>query len=103
MIEKEVHFSINVTTTKKVTMKDIRRSFNSILISKKYIDKRYECLNIISDALKKYRWEIFKTFDAFKIVINGYKQLKYVEMADGTIFKKDYILDELEKIMIKEM
>lgn len=70
-------FEIEITRTKKFDFATFRR----ILLSNftKHTENRKQCLSILSDILKKNRWELFGCFSGYRIITDGNGAFKRIE------------------------
>lgn len=86
------------TKTKQITIAEIKKSVLSTAQGYNAAQKRGQCMILLSALLQQYRYEIFSTYDGFKIVNNGYGSFICIEMNEGSIFTSEYILSTLEHI-----
>jgi len=49
------------------------------------------CMKILSELLKKYRWELFETYAGYRIITNGYGGVNRIEIGDRTIKKQELV------------
>ncbi len=76
-----------------VTYKDVRHS----LYNKGKIT-REEAMNLLSGMVRKYRWELFRTYAGYRIVTNGYKEFTLTRLDDRDVPAR-VILDKLETLL----
>jgi len=90
-----------ITFTKVIKTDVTFKTFAKILtegIGVTHVSPRENALCMLSDLLKVYRYEVFKSFEGFKIVLNGYRQFKCIEFADGRRMKSQEVLRRLEPL-----
>lgn len=58
------------------------------------------CLDFISKCLKENRWEMLKTFEGFKIILNGYGEFKEVVTDSGVVFNSNQIFEKMKLIKV---
>ncbi len=58
------------------------------------------CLDFISKCLRENRWEMLKTFEGFKIILNGYGEFTQVVTDSGVVFNADQIFRKMKDIPV---
>ncbi len=59
---------------------------------------RKEVLALLATAIRANRWELFGTYEGYKIITNGYGQFKEVAFSHGNPVKAKAIFDKLETL-----
>ena len=66
--------------------------------------KAHQCMKILSDLIKKYRWDIMNTFDGYKIITNGYGQFKQLEtsgqLSEKQTFPAKFVFSKLREFVL---
>lgn len=58
---------------------------------------RNQGLDMLLGLIRNYRYELFGTFDSYKVITNGYGQFKEVQFSHGKAMKAKIIFAKLEK------
>ena len=62
--------------------------------------KRYDhCMSLLSDLIRKYRYEILGTYANFKIITNGYGEFKHIEAPEKDNIKADTVFNRIEILL----
>ena len=61
---------------------------------------RDEALTMLSSLVRKNRWELFGTFEGYRIITNGYGQFKQVEFDyEQPVNNAETIFNKLEQLL----
>lgn len=56
---------------------------------------RQQALDVLCALIRKNRWELFGTFEGYRIITNGYGQFKEVQHSHGNPVKAETIFNRL--------
>lgn len=56
-------------------------------------------MKIFSILLRQYRFEVFKTFEGYKIICNGYNEIKRFELESNTILSFKVVIQRLKDVL----
>jgi len=54
-----------------------------------------DCMKLLCGYMRQNRWELFDTFEPYKVITNGYGEFKQVELESGRIVKPDSIFRQM--------
>lgn len=96
---KTLKFTRTVTTERPI--KDIYRVLKGKHPSR--ADSSYSdydrLLRKVCDLIRMYKWEILETYQGYKVITNGYKAFKRVELNVGGQVAGKVVIDKLFKIL----
>lgn len=87
------------TTERLITFKMLKDSVISEYSLRVSLKKEL-ATKLFSMIIKRYRYDLIRSHDCYKIITNGYGTVKWIELEDGTRISCHYLLDRLEQLMI---
>jgi len=84
----------------KYTTNLVRPNHNRMVRVFNKVEHTKACLDFISKCLKENRWEMLKTFEGFKIILNGYGEFKEVVTSSGVVFNSNQIFNKMRLIEV---
>ena len=55
-----------------------------------------DCMKLLCGYIRQNRWELFDTFEPYKVIANGYGEFKQVETESGLTIKANTILKHMQ-------
>jgi len=93
---------VETVVVKKLSFESVADLKKAVQAKSRDTERRKKGLTVLSELLKKYRYELFNSFSGFSIITNGYGQFKEVQLSENN--KRigiDEIFNKLDKL-IKE-
>lgn len=97
-----------LTFTKEVTTEYTFKQVADYVTKKQRLAKVHhvhKCFKILSDLIRKHRYDLLGTYGGYRIINNGYGEFKYVEIVGDFSEKKNIpastVLRKLKEILTK--
>ena len=84
----------------KYTTNLVRPNHNRMTRIFNKVEHTKPCLDFISHCLKANRWDMLKTFEGFKIILNGHGEFKEVVTDSGVVFNANQIFEKMRYIKV---
>lgn len=88
------------TIVKEFSVSDMKKVLSSKKLGYHMRDKKEFYLDMLSKILKKYRWEILKTYMGYQIILNGYRCFTQIKLVDGGggILTSDEVFQRIQSL-----